>query len=221
MRRVLNLIPPKLVAAQLRKPTGLLGRLTARLLNRQNTALNEATLEALDLAPTDRVLEVGFGGGDLLSRVLPLVPQGRISGADYSAAMVALCQRRFAGSVASGHLQLEVASAEALPFAPGSANKACAVNTLYFWDDPHAALGEFSRVLEPGGRLVLGFSPRETLERMPVSQHGFALYDADDVRDLLREAGFADVEMRETKHPLGTSHCAIAEKPAHGEVKNT
>jgi arsenite methyltransferase len=221
MRRVLRLIPPKLVAAQLRKPTGLLGRLTAHTLNRQNTALNEATLTALDLAPADRVLEVGFGGGDLLSRMLPLIPGGRIAAADYSAEMVALCRRRFSGPVASGQLELVVASVESMPFSSGSANKACTVNTLYFWDDPHAALREFSRVLEPGGRLVIGFSPRETLERMPVTQHGFTRYEADDVRDLLRENGFRGIEMREVRHPLGTSICAIAEKPTRGDVKNT
>jgi len=211
---VFDLIPHKYLAAQLRKPTGLFGVLTARTLNRQNVSLNTAVLDALTLVSGDRVLEVGFGGGDLLSRILPLVGDGRVLGADFSVDMVALCRLRFASFVESGHLELVVASVDSMPFESGSASKACAVNALYFWDDPHSAFTEFLRVLEPGGRLVIGFSPRETLQGIPATRHGFRLYDALEVRALLGDTGFRVLEMRKTEHPRGISYCAIAEKPA-------
>jgi hypothetical protein len=64
----IGLVPRKYLASQLRRPSGLVGKfLVAPILNRRNAALNVAVLEALELEASDRVLEVGFGGGDLMS----------------------------------------------------------------------------------------------------------------------------------------------------------
>jgi hypothetical protein len=53
-------------------------------------------------------------------------------------------------------------------------DKACTVNTIYFWSDAAASAFELYRVIAAGGRLVIGFAPRETLDRLPVTEHGFA-----------------------------------------------
>lgn len=211
MASILDLVPRRYLAAQLRSPSGLFGRrLIAPTLNRSNAALNEAVLAALDLSATDRVLEVGFGGGDLISRTLPLVLDGHVSGVDVSSDMVALCSDRFVDAAAAGVLDLRCASVEQLPLPDGSVDKACTVNCIYFWDDRRAAAAELLRVLVPGGRLVIGFSPRETLERLPVTRHGFALLDPDEVSSLLLEAGFANAVTRTVEEPEGTSCLAIA-----------
>ena len=58
------------ILRQLGKPAGLLGRLILWELNRVNRGMNDVTFEALDLAAGDRVLDIGFGGGALIKRVL-------------------------------------------------------------------------------------------------------------------------------------------------------
>jgi arsenite methyltransferase len=213
MTSFIDLVPRKYLAAQLRRPTGLVGKLlVAPLLNRGNSALNKAILRSLELEATDRVVEVGFGGGDLLSRVLPLVPAGHLVGADFSQDMVDLCRRRFASAVADGKLELLCASVEDLPLPDASVDKACTANTIYFWGDATAAARELHRVLAPGGRLVIGFAPRETLDRLPVTEHGFTKYEPEEVRMLLLGAGFREVTIDLIENPDGVDCCATAHK---------
>ena len=56
-------MPPRFIARQLSHPTGFVGRIMGLLMNRLNAKLNAFVLRQLDLAPSDRVLEIGFGGG--------------------------------------------------------------------------------------------------------------------------------------------------------------
>jgi len=199
----------------LRKPSGLYGRFViSNRLARLNAAINQATLTALALEPDDQVLEVGFGPGDLIRRMAPLVSAGSVSGADFSPEMVALCVRRFAAYTRSGRVELRCASAESLPYHDGRFTKAGTVNTIYFWSDPAVPLREFKRVLVDGGRLVLSFSPRTTMQNLAVAQHGFTLYDPDQIRVLLGEAGFGSIEMVSGDGPYGEFLCAIAVKNA-------
>jgi ubiquinone/menaquinone biosynthesis C-methylase UbiE len=201
------------LASQLRKPSGLFGRfVTSRLLNRANVAINQVTLASLALEPDDLVIEVGFGAGDLISRLAPVVVEGSIAGVDFSPDMVEFCTRRFAALVRAGRVDLRCAGAESLPFDAGRFTKACTVNTVYFWADPAVPLNELWRVLRVGGRLVLGFSPRATMQTLPVTKHGFTLYDPDQIRRLLEDAGFGGVEMIPGSGPRGEFMCAIGTK---------
>lgn len=69
------------VAGQLRNPSGFFGRFVmSRFFNRSSAAINQLTLASLALEPTDRVIEVGFGAGDLISRMAPVVSKGSIAG---------------------------------------------------------------------------------------------------------------------------------------------
>ena len=51
-------------------PSGLIGRLVGKFMSRSNRRMNAFTVDALALHPTDRVLEIGFGGG---LNLVPLV----------------------------------------------------------------------------------------------------------------------------------------------------
>ena len=104
--------------------------------------------------------------------------------------MVVVCAKRFAPLVKSGHLELACAGAEALPYEADRFTKACTVNTIYFWPDASVPLKELARVLRPGGRLVVSFSPPAAIEKLPGTKHGFTLREPEEVARLLEEAGF-------------------------------
>ena len=55
------------LACQLSNPTGIIGRFVlGPLWNKRNAKLNEVTFAHLELKEDDRVLDIGFGGGDSL-----------------------------------------------------------------------------------------------------------------------------------------------------------
>jgi ubiquinone/menaquinone biosynthesis C-methylase UbiE len=198
------------LAAQLRKPSGFFGRFVlSRLMNRAHRAVNQVTLESLALEPGDRVLEVGFGAGDLIGRLARVVVEGSVAGIDYSPDMVGLCTKRFASLIRAGRVELRRATAESLPFDAESFTKVCTVNTIYFWPDPAVTLNEFRRVLRPGGRLALSFSPRSFMKDLPVAKHGFTLYEPDQVRQLLENAGFNVIEMIPVPGAHDRDICAV------------
>lgn len=202
----------RFVASQLRKPSGLIGRIIARILNHGNAPMNDLTVKLLDLTPDDHVLEIGFGGGDLINRMVPLVTRGRIVGVDFSPEMTAMCMKRFGALVRTAKVELRCASAEDLPYTSDEFTKACTVNTIYFWPDPVASLKELWRTLRESGRLVVCFNPRTTAQKLPYTKYGFTLYDPAQVRRLLEEAGFRDIQMVAGSSRLGQFMCAVCTK---------
>jgi ubiquinone/menaquinone biosynthesis C-methylase UbiE len=200
----------KFIAGQLRKPSGFIGRrLVAKMLNAGNRPMNRLTLTSLGLTRDDRVIEVGFGGGDLIRRMASVVTHGCIVGVDFSPEMVEVCTKRFAPLVRAERIELRCASADHLPYDSGHFTKACTVNTLYFWPDPVGPLNELRRVLRPGGRLVLCFNPRATLQKVAYTEYGFRLYESAEVQRLLETVGFANVQMVSGSSRFGGFFCAV------------
>ena len=150
--------------------------------------MNRLAVEMLDPRPGERVLDLGFGGGGLIGELLRAgsVPVG----VDISEDMIERARRRFPG------VELHRASAERLPLADGSVDKAASLNSLYFWPGPEGAIAELARVLRPGGRLLLVFEPAEELKKWPGHRHGFRLFEVAEVRALIEQAGFAVNEER-------------------------
>jgi ubiquinone/menaquinone biosynthesis C-methylase UbiE len=187
----------KFMAAQLRKPSGFFGRyIMVHLLNRINISINSLALEALQLETHDHVLEVGFGGGDLITKLSRVLTTGRITGVDYSQDMVDACTKRFAALIRAGTVNLHCANVAVLPFETDTFTKVCTVNTIYFWSDPLVVFHQIHRVLKENGKLVVCFSTRAAMEnRGKVIHHGFTLYDAEEVTALLTEAGFREVRL--------------------------
>lgn len=185
----------RLMASQFRKPSGILGRLLGRLMDRSNHRLNHMALGMLEVTPTDRVLEIGFGNGKVLANIAQQASAGVAVGLDISEAMVEQATGRFRRLIRQGRMEIRQGSIDAMPLPDASVDRLFTVNTIYFWPDPTQALAEIYRVLKPGGRAVIAFRSRHAVAHLPWTRHGFTLYEAEEVKPLLEAAGFANVSV--------------------------
>jgi ubiquinone/menaquinone biosynthesis C-methylase UbiE len=193
---ILPLIPKKFLAAQLRQPSGLFGKIVmGDFLNQHNEKMNNFAVEMLDLQPTDRVLDIGFGGGVTIEKMLTTIDAGKIYGVDFSQEMVEKAKQKFKSAIELDKVSIEFADVRALPFEENTFDKVCTVNTIYFWNEPLASLQEIKRVMKDGGRLVVGIRSADKMKDLPVTQYNFRLYDPAAVRDLLVEAGFTNISI--------------------------
>lgn len=177
------------LAGQFARPRGIVGRLLiGPWLDRIAGPGNRLAMRMLDVQPGEHVLEIGFGGGDLLAALLK--EGGKATGVDPSEAMHTRARRRFRRALREGRLSLIRNSVEQLALERASIDAAVSVASLYFWPGPEAAFAGLARVIRPGGRLVLCFEPAEDLRKWPGHRFGFRLYDEAELRELLTGAGF-------------------------------
>ena len=188
---------PRFIARQLSRPTGFFGRIMGRLMNRHNAKLNSYAVRQLEVTPSDRVLEVGFGGGVSLPSLI--ASAAFVGGVDRSRDMVRRAKAMFSEAVSAGRADFREGNVEELPFEASSFGKVCTVNTIYFWSSLDAGFAEIRRVLLPGGRVVVGFVPKERMDRMGMPADIFTSRAPNDVVAALRKAGFSDVRIERPK----------------------
>lgn len=183
------------LARQLSHPTGLIGKFVlGPLLNKRNAKLNDMTLVQLDLKEEDRVLEIGFGGGYLLERIIAQVKHGWIAGIDGSQVMVENCRTRYREAIKTGRVEIRWGQAQTLPYPDGYFSKVASVNSIFYWSDAGQGLSEMYRVLQDGGQIALTYTCKSDLEKKGFVQYGVKLYEEAEVRLLLAEAGFREIK---------------------------
>lgn len=198
------------VVEQFRRPHGALGRLAGLVLayRPSNRRRNLWTVALLELAATDRVLELGFGPGVALQAVARRVTRGCVVGLDHSEAMVRAARRRNARAVAEGRMVLHVGSFEALPELGPPFDKIFAVNALMFASDAGRVLEALRERLTPGGRLALTFQSRR-----PGASSADSLRGGEQAAALLARSGFVDVRVEVLPLAPVAAVCVIGSRP--------
>ncbi len=179
------------LSRQLSEPSGLGGKLVARGMNRGNAAMNADALDNLALVADSRVLEIGFGGGATLPKLLAVA--AHVTGIDRAEDMVEAASRRHDDEISAGRLRLDAGDISSLPYEDGSFDRVLTVNTVYFWPDLHDALEEVRRVTAPGGEIVIGIRDPSVMQK--VDRSIFTVREPEEVRDAVESAGFAGVTL--------------------------
>lgn len=108
------------------------------------------TVAAIGLKPGARFLDIGCGTGWAMRHAADLLDgNGEFYGVDLSAGMVERAQAAAAGYPSVHILQ---ANAEDLPLDDDFFDAVICTNSFHHYPNPPVALGEFRRVLKPGGR---------------------------------------------------------------------
>jgi phosphatidylethanolamine/phosphatidyl-N-methylethanolamine N-methyltransferase len=108
-------------------------------------------VEAVNLLPGRRVLEVGVGTGLALPHYSR---EKRVTGIDLSAEMLARAHTRVASQRIETVEALHEMDAEAMHFADGAFDIAVAMFVASVVPHPRRLLGEMRRVVRPGGQLL-------------------------------------------------------------------
>ncbi|MBW2269990.1 MAG: methyltransferase domain-containing protein [Deltaproteobacteria bacterium] len=111
-------------------------------------------IDALDLKPESRALDVGCGTGFGVRTMALRVPDGRACGIDISPGMVEQACRRIPPELA-GRVEIQHANSADIPYPDATFTHVMCTNSFHHYPEPVAVLREMQRVLVPGGRIVI------------------------------------------------------------------
>ncbi|HNN49771.1 MAG TPA: bifunctional demethylmenaquinone methyltransferase/2-methoxy-6-polyprenyl-1,4-benzoquinol methylase UbiE [Pseudomonadota bacterium] len=113
------------------------------------------TVEALELASGDRVLDLATGTADLAILVAQTAPDVDVIGVDPSRNMLAVGQRKIEQKQLASRITLQEGDAQALPFAADSVSRICMAFGIRNVPDRALALREMARVTRKDGRIAI------------------------------------------------------------------
>ena len=183
-------------------------------IRRFGAPVSEWMLDAVSLQPGERVLELAAGLGETgMLAAQKVAPMGGVIVSDQADAMLDGARAR-AVELGLSNVEFQVIGAEWIDLPLASVDTVLCRWGYMLLADPAAALRETRRVLRPGGRVALAvwdavrhnpwaLEPAlELIERgltsppAPATPGPFALGDPARVRELLRQAGFAAIDVQ-------------------------
>lgn len=200
-QRLLRQIRLRLMARQLRKPTGNRGIKVGDMMNKANEFLYDQTLSIMNPAAGEHLLEIGFGNGRFFQKLLEEKNEIRVTGIDTSAGMVHAARQFNQQAIEAGVLDICQGTSASLPYPDAHFDRIFCINVIYFWDHPREHLAEVNRVLKPGGRFYATIRTRESMELMPFTKYGFRKYDEAGWDNELRACGMQLEEARSIQEP--------------------
>ena len=184
-----------------------MGKIASGIMARSNTARIAWGISLMGLAPNQRVLEIGFGPGVGIQMLARQTPRGMVAGIDISELMLSVAEKRNQAAIQAGRVLLQQGRAEEIPFADMTFEHVFSSNSIHFWPDPIANLGEVLRVLKPGGMITTLLQPRWAKSDPQVREIAF------DFAAKHQAAGFDQVRVEyKSTRPMMT-FCILATRP--------
>jgi demethylmenaquinone methyltransferase/2-methoxy-6-polyprenyl-1,4-benzoquinol methylase len=144
----------------------------------------------LDLAPDDRVLDVGCGTGFATEGLLEHVDT--VHGLDQS---VHQLERAYGKFGRRGPVRFSRGDAERLPFRDDAFDVVWSSGSIEYWPNPVDALAECRRVSKPGGQvLVVGPDAPSTRVLRRLADAIMLFYDEAEADRMFEAAGFESFE---------------------------
>ena len=184
------------------KPEGVMGRIVVAMMNRGHAGIAAWGFTHLSFRGDEDVLDCGCGGGANLAQLLRLLPEGRVTGLDYSPLSVEKAREVNRAAIDAGRCTVVQGNVLELPFESSSFDAVTAFETVYFWPELVRCFAEIHRVLKPGGVFMItneATGRTKSHEKWLKIVDGMSVYTGEELEALLIDAGFAQVEIDEDR----------------------
>lgn len=182
------------IGKQLRKPSGLFGRVISRMMNARNRKFYFRMISEMRIQNRDRVYEIGFGPGIGIQMIASNISNCTISGIDFSELMVKMASKRNKRFIDEGRVHLKHGDLLTADTSGERYDKIFCVNVIYFWKDLKPVFQKIHSMLSSEGSFCIFMTAAEDLSG------GFAVefnkYSIEEVVAALREAGFKNVRYK-------------------------
>lgn len=174
------------------KPTGLIGKIIGRLMNKFHTSIYTDYFNTKDIPDNFRILDIGCGGGKFLNYLSQRSDGFYLWGIDHSKEMIDLSSQLNSEVVKKGRLKFLCVSVSNIEIENSSIDLVTAFETIQFWPDIDTALSEIFRILYKGGRfLIINRYPKEGTKWWNLAN----IKSEKDYRTKLEIAGFIDISI--------------------------
>ena len=177
-----------------------MGKMVVAMMNRGHAGIAAWGFSHLDLRGDEQVLDCGCGGGANIAVFLERLPEGAVTGLDYSTVSVEKAWAVNRAAIEAGRCSVVQGNVQELPFEDAQFEIVTAFETIYFWKDLAHCFAEIHRVLKSGGVFMI---TNETSGKTGAHEKwvkivdGMSVYTGEELEALLTESGFARVAVDE------------------------
>ena len=143
----------KFIGNNFGNPRGIVGLLMTKIMNIMNQKLYNTISKKINLEQNNTLLDIGFGNGYLIKKLLKNNVGIKIYGIEISKDMVKKVTLKNKHYIEDGKLKLLLENIEKTSFENNTFDKIVTINTIYFWNNYEECFSEINRILKPNGKL--------------------------------------------------------------------
>ena len=182
------------IAGQFKKPTGLFGNFSSRVMIKGNHQKYEALIRDMAIQPGNNILEIGYGPGVGIQMITRLCESCMIHGIDFSKLMFKKAGKLNKPAIDQSKVQLLFGDYLKIPVAENQYDKIFCLNVIYFWDELSKPFQKTYSLLKSNGGLYMYMASAHILNERNAPDKVFNKYSIEQVVAALNAAGFSQVE---------------------------
>jgi ubiquinone/menaquinone biosynthesis C-methylase UbiE len=184
----------KIIANQLRKPTGFLGKIISKLMQKGNSSIYDKIILELEIKNVNKILEIGYGHGIGAERILTKY-DCFVSGIDFSELMFKQATKRNKKFIDSKKAEFYHGDFLRTPVLSNEYDRIFCLNVVYFWDALNGPFSKIYKGLKEGGLFCMYMTHRDDLNKMKFTKQViFNKYSIEQIVAELKSAGFSVID---------------------------
>jgi len=200
----------KYVGNNFGNPDGIGGIISTKIMNVINQKQYKAVLDNINLENKNVILDIGFGNGYLIKKLLQKSNSIKIYGIEISQDMLNSVSGKYDNFIKNAQLKLFLENINKTSFENETFDKIYTINTIYFWNELEKCYSEIKRILKPNGLFFNVIYTKEYLEKIIFSKYGFNKYTVEDIIKITENNGMKILDVVIIKR--NKSYCIISGK---------